>query len=146
MDDEDGSLEDLEESRPWTPVGKVVAAVAIFAVAAGVTAFLVRREPAGQGTPTAATSPPATGTACTALAAAEAALAAGDDAAFRAAVDEAAEKALRALDRSGEMFGRPEEAALKLQAEVEGDGPVSRAARRWLRAGLEACSDAGSSG
>jgi hypothetical protein len=71
----------------------------------------------------AAPSPPARGVACPGLQQAEQQLEAGNDAGFVTTVRTAARAGEAALQRSGEIFGRPERLALDLASMLEGGTP-----------------------
>jgi hypothetical protein len=90
---------------------------------------MIRSEPAQRGL------------ACPALTEAAAAFDDGDLPAFRNAVREAARIAEQTLDTSGQLFGKPERAALDLrgtfQHEDSGEGLVGAA----LEEGIAACGD-----
>lgn len=68
----------------------------------------------------------------------------GNDMAFRQAVAAAAQIGELALDRSGQLFGRPEKLAIELQYLVaqERDGPAGKM-ERTLSAAKQACADLG---
>jgi hypothetical protein len=87
-------------------------------------------------------APAQRGLACPALVEAAAAFDEGDLPAFRNAVREAARLAVRTLDTSGQLFGKPERAALDLrgtfQHEDSGEGLVGSV----LEEGIAACGDA----
>jgi len=69
---------------------------------------------------------------------------AGNDAAFRRAVDAAARAGEQALDRSGQVFGRSEEIALELRyALTEGPDRARKDGTLYLEQARKACEQLG---
>ena len=91
----------------------VVAVVAALVIAAGVASFLLLSS--GSDSKTGSAAPPARGLACPYLQQAADAYERGDRPAFDQAIDQAAQVAKEALQRSGEAFGDPERIALELR-------------------------------
>jgi hypothetical protein len=117
-------------------IGLVVGLVVVVAVA---VALLAEREDPQPALPVETTSPsPTSNLACAQLLEAEAALDAGDDVSFRAAIREAGRVARRTLDTSGEAFGAPERVAIELELSLQGD-PEPESLRGTLERGLTAC-------
>jgi hypothetical protein len=80
---------------------------------AGAVAVYLSTSDGDSGRP--ATAPPKRGVACPALRDAFEQSQAGNQAAFRRSVEAAARAGEGSLDRSGQVFGRPEEIALELE-------------------------------
>lgn len=74
--------------------------------------------------PSATRSPPVRGIACPDLQQAAAELEAGNDSEFVRVVDAAVRTGLAALQRSGEIFGRPEKLAVDLASIVQAGAPA----------------------
>jgi hypothetical protein len=102
-------------SLPWFSNHQYRSAIALLAgllVAVAVAVYLWTSD---GGSDRAATAAPERGVACPALHNAFEQRQAGNEAAFRRSVDEAARAGEQALDRSGQVFGEPEEIAITLQ-------------------------------
>lgn len=104
------------------------------AVAAALLA-LVRSSPPSQP------SEPERGTVCPYLRQAFDRLEAGDEAGFKQAVAVAAREAEQTLQKSGELFGRPEELALRLRAALA--HPEEGSPRALVAAARRACDQLG---
>jgi hypothetical protein len=79
------------------------------------------------------------GVACASLLEAARSPRSGDAAASRRAAQSAAAAGERALERSGELFGAPERAALELQALYESGRPAAEDVARVLAEARRAC-------
>jgi len=105
---------------------------------AGAVAVYLWTSDGGSDRP--ATAAPERGVACPALREAFEQNQAGNDAAFRRAVDAAARAGEQALDRSGQVFGRPEEISVELQYLLTEESDTRRTgAARYLTQAQEAC-------
>jgi hypothetical protein len=111
-------------------------------IAGGIGAFLWLTKGDAPSTPA---SRPEEGVACADLRAASDHYQAGNDAQFEEAVNRAARVGELALDRSGQVFGRPEKIALELLfAVTENPRESPFQVRRLLAEVSEACKRAGS--
>jgi hypothetical protein len=130
--------------RSWfhtTAQRSAIALVAGLLLAGGVAVYLWTSD---EGSDRPATAAPERGVACPGLREAFDQNQAGNDAAFRRAVDAAARAGVQALDRSGQVFGRPEEIALELQyALTEGPDRARKDGTLYLEQAGKACEQLG---
>jgi hypothetical protein len=111
----------------WFSKPQYVSTIALLAglLVVGAVAVYLWTSDGGSDRPATA-AVPERGVACPALREAFEQSKAGNSAAFRELVDEAAQAGEESLDRSGQVFGRPEEIALELEYAIgAGNSPAT---------------------
>lgn len=113
-----------------------IALLAGLLVVGAVAVYLWTSDGGSHRPPTAA---PERGVACPALRRAFEQSKAGNSAAFREWVDEAAQAGVASLNRSGQVFGRPEEIALELEYAIGAGNAPATEVSTLLESGRNAC-------
>jgi hypothetical protein len=142
---EDPVRDTSRRKRPWLPSRPSTRGYLIV-VGAGMLAvgYVVFAQLSGPPAPS-PPPPPQRGLACPYIEAATKALANGDELVFHQDVDQGAAVANETLNRSGEIFGEPEDLAIELQYVVKTQGISSPKVGELLDKARSACAQLGKS-
>jgi hypothetical protein len=127
-----------DDDRSWVPKARSIALIGAIVGALVIGVILTASEDVGS--PASPEPESERGVACPFLRFALEAFDAGDDTGFANSVRVAARQAELTLERSGQVFGRPEEIALQLRSLVERE-PASQTMRDLLLRAKAYCTD-----